>query len=104
PEAPGAPGLAGPEPLLERRATAARDPVQRLVRPGRLRDLAAPCKAELDETGKHRVEAAPRRRPDVADRLLREVEEVIAGALAFDREEREHGGLGGRDRLRLGLG
>src|SRR5262249_18321900 len=52
-----------------------------------------------DEPRQHGVQAAARRRPDVRDRLLYELQQVVSGALALDREQREHGGLGRRELL-----
>lgn len=84
--------LDGPEPGLESTATLGADAVE--VLPGaRSIDATARREPTACEARQHREEPAPGRRPDMSDRVLDELHELIGGALAFDREQREHGGL-----------
>ena len=85
-------------PPVERPLALGADPVERLVGTVGLPDRPAMGKAVLHEPRQQRVQLRARGRPDVADRLPRVLEQVVAGVLAFEREEREDGGLRGGQR------
>src|SRR5262249_32115603 len=96
----GLAGLDGLEPVVEDGAPLAGDRVELLVGPALLAHVAHVRVAEVDEPLQDAVEAAPRGRPDLADRLLAELEQVVSRPLALGCEQGEDAGLGQCDRAR----
>ena len=88
------------EPHVERFAALGRDPVELLVRARGLDDLPPSGEAVAGKPGEHGVELALGRRPHQADRGRHPLEQVVSRLLAVERQQREDGCLGRRQRPR----
>ena len=87
----------GDEPFVKGGPAGCGDAIELLLRSRPLSNGAARREPAVGKAGEEGIELCLGGRPDVADRLLEALHQVVARALAFDREEREHRGLGGRE-------
>ena len=94
------------QPGVEHRpALPGSEAVELLVRPPRPGATSRPGREPVaHEPREDGVELAPRRRPHVRDRTADPLRQLVAGALAAEREEREHGGLARRQRCAVAGG
>src|SRR5207248_11804729 len=82
------------KPAAQRRAARARDPIDGLVRPAALFDLARPRQTARGQPRQGLVDLALGRRPDVGDVARREPRETVARSFAEGHEAKD-GALGG---------
>ncbi len=82
------------KPAAQRPAALARDPIDGLVRPAALLNLARPRQTARGQARQRLVDLALGRRPNVGDTARREPREIVARSFAEGREAK-HGALRG---------